>query len=423
MTLNINTVQLVKDMALRVKNASKVLALASDKQKSDALRFSAQTLRTNMPALLTANKKDLDYGVEKGLLDAMLDRLMLDPMRIESIVNALESVAEIKDPVGDVMADWHQPNGLNISRVRVPLGVIGIIYESRPNVTADAGGLCIKSGNGALLRGGSDSLHSSNIIAEAIRDGLVQAGLPADCVALIPTTDRDAVGAMLTSPEVLDVIIPRGGASLVARVMDESKVPVFAHLQGINHTYVHHSADVQMAVAVVANAKMRRTGICGATETLLIDKELLRTTLPQILFSLRKEGCEIIGDEKVCQMDDKATLATQEDWSAEYLAPKISVKVVGGIREAIEHINTYGSHHTDAIVAENADVVQQFLNEVDSAIVMHNTSTQFADGGEFGMGAEIGIATGRIHARGPVGVEQLTTFKYLVKGTGQCRKK
>jgi glutamate-5-semialdehyde dehydrogenase len=371
--------------------------------------------------IIAANKKDLEYGKEKGLDAAMLDRLMLNEKRIEAMAAGLETIATLPDPVNKVLDEWTRPNGLTMQRVSVPLGVIGIIYESRPNVTADAAGLCIKSGNAAILRGGGESLHSSTVIAECIHHGLKAAGLSADAVQVIPTRDRLAVGAMLGLTQYIDVIVPRGGKSLTKRVMDESRVPTLLHLEGNCHTYVHEKANIGMAAEVLLNAKLRRVGVCGATESLLIDESAATSMLPALVDVLTKAECEVRGDSAAQKIDKRIKAATEDDWSTEYLAAVISVKVVKNADEAIAHINHYGSHHTDAIITEDKAAARHFLRKVDSAIVMHNSSTQFADGGEFGFGAEIGIATGRLHARGPVGAEQLTTYKYVVHGTGQTR--
>ena len=358
----------------------------------------------------------------RGLAQALLDRLLLDAGRVEGMAGSIDEVIALPDPVGQVMAEWTRPNGLRIRRVRVPLGVIGIIYESRPNVTADAGALCLKSGNAVILRGCSESFHSSTAIHRCLQQGLREAGLPEDAIQMMPTTDREAVGYLLGSmQEFVDVVVPRGGRSLIERVMRDARVPVIGHLEGLCHTYVHHSADLEMARRVVLNAKMRRTGICGATETLLIDRACLDTHYRPIADALVAAGCELRGDAEVCARDPRAKPATEQDWRTEYLDAVISIRVVGGVDEAIGHISRYGSGHTEAIIAEDAAVVERFFRDLDSAILLHNASTQFADGGEFGMGAEIGIATGRIHARGPVGAEQLTSFKYLVLGRGQTR--
>jgi len=404
----------------QAKQAAKSLALAPTEQKNAALIAAAAALRANIPSILEANAKDIEFGKAKDLSAAMIDRLMLDEDRIEGIAQGLEAIAALPDPVGDVMADWDRPNGLKISRVRVPLGVIGVIYESRPNVTADAGALCLKAGNAVILRGGSESFHSSGCIHKCLQEGLTSAGLNVDAIQLVPTRDRAAVGEMLTMTGTIDIIVPRGGRSLVERVQNESRVPVFAHLEGICHVYVDGAADKNKAIEINMNAKMRRTGICGASETLLIDKKA-SDMAASILDPLITAGCEIRGDADVRALDSRVTPATDADWDTEYLEAILSVKLVDGVEDAIAHIAQHSSGHTESIVTENTDAAEQFLSEVDSAIVMHNASTQFADGGEFGMGAEIGIATGRIHARGPVGLEQLTSFKYQVRGSGQTR--
>jgi glutamate-5-semialdehyde dehydrogenase len=351
----------------------------------------------------------------------MLDRLSLTPARVEAIAEGLEAISRFPDPVGRVLAEWDRPNGLKIVRVSVPLGVIGIIYESRPNVTADAGGLCLKAGNAAILRGGSESFHSAGAILECLQAGLREAGLPEAAIQKVPTTDRAAVGILLKMNDSVDIIVPRGGRGLIERVQDESRIPVIAHLEGLCHTYIHAAADPEMACAIALNAKMRRTGICGATETLLIDRAVAEAQLGPILDALIAAGCEIRGDETTCRIEPRALPATPEDWDTEYLEAILSVKVVDGLDSAIEHINRHGSQHTEAIVTSDAAAAEAFLNRVDAAIVLHNASTQYADGGEFGMGAEIGISTGRLHARGPVGADQLTSYKYLVRGTGQVR--
>jgi glutamate-5-semialdehyde dehydrogenase len=401
--------------------AAQTLALAPRAAKDRALLAAAASLREEQAAILDANAKDMAAARGKGLTAAMLDRLELTPGRLEAMAQGLETVAGLEDPVGAELARWTRPNGLDIARVRVPLGVVGIIYESRPNVTADAGALCLKAGNAAILRGGSESFHSSRAIVARLTHGLAAAGLPEAAVQLVPTADRAAVGMLLRMAEHVDVIVPRGGHSLIERVMAESRVPVLAHLEGNCHTYLHGSADPRMAVEVAVNAKLRRTGVCGATETLLVDRGAAGRLLPPVLDALIAGGCAIRGDEAVRRLEPRAAPATEEDWRAEYLDAVLAVKTVAGLDEAIAHVNRYGSHHTDAIIAADAEAAARFLREVDSAIVLHNASTQFADGGEFGMGAEIGIATGRLHARGPVGVEQLTSFKYLVRGTGQTR--
>tara|TARA_R110002126_G_scaffold76495_4_gene191060 strand:- start:1388 stop:2671 length:1284 start_codon:yes stop_codon:yes gene_type:complete len=397
------------------------LAQATAAQKNAALQAAADALRARTPDLLAANALDIAAAEARQIAPSLLDRLKLDAGRIDTIAAGLEQIAALPDPVGEVLASWDRPNGLNISRVRVPLGVIGIIYESRPNVTADAGGLCLKSGNAAILRGGSESFHSSGAILDCLQAGLQAAGLPAGSIQLVPTTDRAAVGKMLTMTDYIDIIVPRGGKSLIERVQRESKIPVIAHLEGLCHTYIDADSDTDMAREIVVNAKMRRPGICGATETLLIDRAIAQQTLPGIIDALAALGCELRGDEATQAIDDRVEQATEDDWRTEYLEPILSIRQVDGMDGAIDHINTYSSHHTDAIVTNDAAKAERFLNTIDSAIVMHNASTQFADGGEFGMGAEIGISTGRLHARGPVGVEQLTTFKYAVRGAGQVR--
>lgn len=406
-----------------VKDASVILRDASTKSKNQALIDAARNLRDTKKKILAANKLDIEYARKKGSSKAMLDRLELTDIRIEAMAKGMEEIAKLPDPVGKIMAEWERPNGLKISRVSVPLGVIGIIYESRPNVTADAAALCIKSGNAVILRGGSDSFNSSRAILECLQKGLKKAGLPRDSAVLIPTQDRAAVGEMLKMSEYIDIIVPRGGKELIKRIMEESRIPVIKHLDGNCHTYIHKKADNDTAKRVVVNAKMRRTGICGATESILVDKEVLKSIFPEIAEELMSLGCEIRGDVEARKLNPKIKKASEEDWSTEYLDAIVSVKVVDGISDAIKHINKYGSGHTDAIITEDQKVADEFMKKVDSAIVMHNTSTQFADGGEFGMGAEIGISTGRLHARGPVGLEQLTTYKYVVRGDGQIRPK
>jgi glutamate-5-semialdehyde dehydrogenase len=395
---------------------------ASAEQKNTALTKAAEAIRAHTKDIIAANEQDMEAAVEHNLASAMLDRLRLDEARIESTAKGVVEVAALPDPVGRELARWTRPNGLNIARVSTPIGVLGIIYESRPNVTADAGALCLKSGNVAILRGGSESQHSSHAIHAALAEGVVAAGLPATAIQLVPTADRAAVGFMLAGlGGAIDLIVPRGGKSLVARVQQEARVPVLAHLEGICHTYVHAAADLAMARKIVVNAKMRRPGICGATETLLVDRAILPTHLVPILDDLANTGCEIRGDEEVCARYPEAKQATDVDWRTEYLDAILAVRAVDGVEEAIRHIATYGSQHTDAIVTADKEAAERFLNGLDSAIVMWNASTQFADGGEFGMGAEIGIGTGKLHARGPVGVEQLTIYKYVVRGTGQTR--
>jgi glutamate-5-semialdehyde dehydrogenase len=403
------------------RGAARRLARASRTAKDEALHAAARALRERSAAILAANARDMALARQRQLSAAMLDRLALDERRVEAMARGLETIAGLPDPVGAEIARWRRPNGLDITRVRVPLGVVGIIYESRPNVTADAGGLCLKAGNAALLRGGSESLHSSSAILAALREGLTAAGLPEAAIQLVPTRDRAAVGLMLRMSEHIDVIVPRGGKSLIERVQKESRIPVLAHLDGNCHVYLHEAADCDMAVRVAVNAKLRRTGICGAAETLLCDRAAAARLLPPVLDALIAGGCEIRGDAAVRALEPRARPASEADWRTEYLDAILAVRVVDGLDDAIRHIETYGSHHTDSIVTEDARAADRFLAEVDSAIVLHNASTQFADGGEFGMGAEIGIATGRLHARGPVGAEQLTTYKYVVRGTGQCR--
>jgi len=412
---------LMTDLGKRARAAARSLALAPSADKDKALRAAAQAIRIDTGLILEANAKDMAAGEAKGLSAAMLDRLMLNVARVEAMAKGLEDIARLPDPVGRSLAEWTRPNGMHIARVAVPLGVIGIIYESRPNVTADAAALCLKSGNATILRGGSESFHSSQAILTALKGGFTACGLPADAVQMVPTTDREAVGVMLRLADYIDVIVPRGGKSLVERVVAESRIPLFQHLEGICHTYVDKAADLDMAKAVVLNAKMRRTGVCGATETLLVDAACAKTHLKPLVSMLLDAGCEVRGDHLAQEADCRTLPASEADWSTEYLDAVISVKVVDGVAAAVEHINTYGSHHTEAIITEDAGAAQTFLNGCDSAIVLWNASTQFADGGEFGMGAEIGISTGKMHARGPVGVEQLCTFKYVVKGNGQTR--
>jgi glutamate-5-semialdehyde dehydrogenase len=418
----IDTTALMAEIGRRAKAASRPLATASAADKNAALEAMAAAIEAGVVSILSANEADCRAGESNGLSEASLDRLTLTSERIASIAEGIRVVAALPDPVGDVIAGWERPNGLKIERVRTPLGVIGVIYESRPNVTADAGALCLKAGNAVILRGGSDSLQSSRAIHACLVQGLAKAGLPQDAIQLVPVSDRAAVGAMLTGLDgAIDVIVPRGGKSLVARVQDEARVPVFAHLEGLCHVYVDKSADLEMARRIVVNAKMRRTGICGAAETLLVDGAAIGTHLMPILEALTEAGCEIRASAAVLKVFPAFRPATEEDWSTEYLDAVISVALVDGIGGAISHIQRYSSNHTEAVIAEDPAVAERFFNEVDSAILLHNASTQFADGGEFGMGAEIGIATGKMHARGPVGVEQLTSFKYRVRGTGQVR--
>jgi glutamate-5-semialdehyde dehydrogenase len=415
--------QLMDSLGRSARQAARGLALCEGEQRDDALRAAAGEIRRRAASILAANAADLEQARERSSGAALLDRLALDEARLEGVAAGLEAIAALPDPLGRVVAEWTRPNGLVIQRVSVPLGVIGMIYESRPNVTADAAGLCIKSGNAVILRGGSESFESSRALHACVVAGLQQGGLPPAAVQLVPTTDRAAAGYLLSSMrEFIDVLIPRGGKSLIRRVQEEASVPVIGHLEGICHVYLHASADPAMARDIVLNSKMRRTGICGAAETLLVDREAAPVLLPPILDALAEAGCEIRGDDVVRQLSSAVRAAVEQDWHTEYLDAILSVRTVGGVDDAIEHIRTYGSGHTESIVAEDAAAAAQFLSAVDSAIVMHNASTQFADGGEFGMGAEIGIATGRIHARGPVGAEQLTSYKYVVRGAGQLRQ-
>jgi glutamate-5-semialdehyde dehydrogenase len=413
----------MRDIGQRARAASRALSMASADQKNAALAAMAAEIRRNIGTIIAENAADLaDARSSSALSEAFIDRLLLDEKRIEGMATSIEAVAKLPDPVGAVVDHWTRPNGMTIERVRVPLGVIGIIYESRPNVTADAGTLCVKAGNAAILRGGSDSFRSSRAIVAALRAALKKANLPEDAIQLVPTRDRDAVGMMLTGLDGnIDVIVPRGGKGLVARVQAEARVPVFAHLEGNVHVYVDKAASLDMAKEIVLNAKLRRTGVCGAAETLLVDKNAAAKELKPLVTMLLDAGCEVRGDKATQAVDKRVKAATEEDWSTEYLDRIIAAKVVDGVDDAIAHIERYGSHHTDAIVTDDAQAAEKFLREVDSAIVLHNASTQFADGGEFGFGAEIGIATGRLHARGPVGVEQLTSFKYRIRGTGQIR--
>lgn len=416
-----NIKSLMQAMGEQAQAAAKALALASTEQKDTALKVAADTLLARADSIIEANQKDVAFGEAKGLSAAMIDRLKLDQERIEGIANGLNAICDLKDPVSDVIANWQQPSGLDISRVRVPLGVIGVIYESRPNVTADAGALCLKAGNAVILRGGSEAFHSNTAIYECLLEGLKAADLPEDAIQLVPTRDRVAVGEMLSMTGLIDIIVPRGGRSLVERVQTESRVPVFAHLEGICHVYVDAAADAAKATEITLNAKLRRTGVCGAAETLLLDHALDTNTGQAIVKALLDAGCEVRGCSASMPLDARIKPASEDDWRTEYLDAIISVKMVGGIDEAISHVAEYSSGHTETVITEDVRVAEKFLTEVDSAIVMHNASTQFADGGEFGMGAEIGIATGRIHARGPIGLEQLTSFKYQVRGSGQTR--
>ncbi|MCY0092611.1 glutamate-5-semialdehyde dehydrogenase [Hoeflea ulvae] len=413
---------LMADIGQRARAASRPLAVAGTDRKNAALNAMADAISARSREILAANAIDVEAAEATGMAASFLDRLKLDDGRIDSIVSGIRAIAALPDPVGSVIAAWERPNGLKIERVRTPLGVIGVIYESRPNVTADAGALCLKAGNAVILRGGSDSFHSSRAIHACLVDGLTTAGLPADAIQMIPVSDRSAVGELLTGLNgAVDVIVPRGGKSLVARVQADARVPVFAHLEGLCHIYVDKSADPAMARAIVVNAKMRRTGICGAAETLLLDKDIDRQVAAGILADLVADGCEIHGDPAIMELAPQAIPATEDDWRTEYLDAIIAARFVDGIAGAIDHIAQWSSSHTEAVIAEDPAVAERFFAEVDSAILLHNASTQFADGGEFGMGAEIGIATGKMHARGPVGVEQLTSFKYRVYGTGQIR--
>jgi glutamate-5-semialdehyde dehydrogenase len=413
---------LMSEIGRNAKAASRKVAIASTEQKNQALFAMADALVAASKDILAANAVDLENALKNDLSDSFVDRLTLTEARVIAMAEGIREIAALKDPVGEVIAAWDRPNGLKIERVRTPLGVIGVIYESRPNVTADAGALCLKAGNAVILRGGSDGLRSSRAIHACLVAGLKAAGLPEHTIQLVPVNDRAAVGAMLTGLDgAIDVIVPRGGKSLVARVQNEARVPVFAHLEGICHIYVDASADLEMAKKIVVNAKMRRTGVCGSAETLLVDGAAIGTHLMPLLEALTEAGCEIRASATVLKVFPAFKPATEEDWSTEYLDAIISVAVVDGVSGAINHINRYSSHHTEAIIAEDQAAVERFFNEIDSAILLHNASTQFADGGEFGMGAEIGIATGKMHARGPVGVEQLTSFKYRVRGNGQTR--
>jgi glutamate-5-semialdehyde dehydrogenase len=417
-----NIAALMCEIAARAKSAARVLALAPTAQKDSALAAMAAAIRTRQAQILAANAEDMAEAKAAGATAAFLDRLALDGRRVAAMADALEVVRGLADPVGAVTERWTRPNDMSIERVRVPIGVVGIIYESRPNVTADAASLCLKAGNAAILRGGSESYRSNQAIHAALVEGMRTASLPEAAIALVPSRDRSAVGMMLAGLDgAIDVIVPRGGKSLVARVQSEARVPVFAHLEGVCHVYVDKAAKLDMAQTIVLNAKMRRTGVCGAAETLLVDRAAAATHLKPLVAMLLDAGCEVRGDEAVRAADRRVKPASEQDWSTEYLDAIISAKVVDGVDGAISHIERFGSHHTDSIVTGDGAAAEKFLREVDSAIVLHNASTQFADGGEFGFGAEIGIATGRFHARGPVGVEQLTSFKYRVRGSGQIR--
>jgi len=421
-TINKDIPRLMNDIGRNARSAATALGRSSADQRYAALGAAASAIIQRQDEILSANALDMQAAEAKELAGSMLDRLLLDEARVQAMSAGILQVAELDDPVGEISEEWLRPNGLVIQRVRVPLGVIGIIYESRPNVTADAGALCLKSGNAVILRGGSESFNSSTAIHACMVQGLEQAGLPAEAIQMIPTTDRAAVGYLLSSMQsYVDVIVPRGGRSLIERVQTDARVPVIGHLEGLCHVYVHESADIDKARDIVVNAKMRRTGICGAAETLLIDKSCLGTHLQTILDALIDAGCEIRGDETICAADTRVNKAVDADWDTEYLDAIISVRAVDDVVQAIQHIEEHGSGHTESIVAKDEEATERFLHDLDSAILLHNASTQFADGGEFGMGAEIGIATGKIHARGPVGAEQLTSYKYVVRGTGQIR--
>ena len=412
---------LVVDIGRKAREASRSLAVASSLQKKDALNFGADSIRENTAKILEQNKKDLDFGASKGLSNALMDRLLLNEERIGSMIDGLEAIANQDDPVGEIMEAWRRPNGLEIKRVRTPLGVIGVIYESRPNVTADAGALCLKAGNAVILRGGSESYNSSIAIHNCMQEGLLKANLPENSIQIIPTKDRSAVASLLKLTEYIDVIVPRGGKSLVGLVQSEARVPVFAHLEGIVHIYLDKTADPRKAFDVILNSKTRRTGICGAAECLLINKDILNGLGSEIVNMLLDAGVEVRADKEVVKIPGTIA-ANKDDWGNEFLDSKIAVRAVADLEEAINHIQTYSSSHTDCIITENLEARDKFFTQLDSAILMHNASTQFADGGEFGMGAEIGIATGKLHARGPVGTVQLTSFKYLVEGQGTIRK-
>ena len=422
MNMNISNRDLMQTLGTAARAAARVLALTPARQKNDALNAMAAKLRRSSADILAENARDLENAKVKGVKASFVDRLTLNAERLEAMAKGLEDIAALPDPVGQVMAEWTRPNGLQFARVRVPIGVIGIIYESRPNVTADAGGLCLKSGNAAILRGGSDSFYSSGAIIACLQRGLDAAGLPRTAIQMVPNADRDCVGLMLEGLNgTIDLIVPRGGKNLVARVQADARVPVFSHLEGVCHVYIDKSADTSMACEIVRNAKMRRTGVCGAAETILIDRAGAERNLKHVIRTLIDAGCEVRGDAETQVADARVKPATEADWPMEYLDAIVAMRVVDGVDEAMAHIARYGSQHTDSIVTEDQAAAERFLSEVDSAIVLHNASTQFADGGEFGFGAEIGIATGKLHARGPVGVEQLTTFKYQVRGNGQTR--
>ncbi len=415
--------EIINSLGSAAKAASRVLVQVPTSAINDVLALLADKLRNETSYIIENNTKDLDSAKQKGLSDALIDRLMLNDQRINAMASGVETVMKLEDPVGKILWQQNRPNGLNIERISCPIGVLGMIYESRPNVTIDASILCLKSHNAVILRGGSESLYSSLALHKIIQDCLEEHNLPKACVSMIPTRDRAMVGEMLQASDYIDVMIPRGGHGLIERVMNEARMPVFSHLDGICHIYVHESANKDIAVNVTLNAKMRRTGICGAMETLLLDRKLNPSLTKKILGNLLDSGCSIVGDEDIQKLDKRIGVVSTEDWTTEYLDSKLSCKFVNNVQEAVEHINKYGSHHTDSILSEDQEVTDYFLKNVDSGIVMHNASTQFADGGEFGMGAEIGIATGKMHARGPVGLEQLCTYKYLVHGSGQTRPK
>jgi len=419
---NLDLLSYMSEIGARAAKARDVIRLASAKQRRNAINAMAHEIHVHRDNILNANQRDMDAAAAKGLSAAMLDRLKLDETRHKAITDSLDAIADLPDPIGKIDESWTQPNGLMFEKRRIPIGVIGMIYESRPNVTADAGALCVKSGNGCILRGGSESLNSSRAIYTALQAGLVNAGLPADTVQMITTSNRDAVGLLLSGLNgAVDLIIPRGGKNLIARVEKDARVPVLSHLEGLCHSYVHKAANVKKAQDIIMNAKLRRTGVCGATETLLVDEAIAPQFLPDMLTQLIDAGCEIRGDQITAGLNRHVKLATADDYATEHLAAILNVVIVDNIEAAIAHISYYGSGHTDAVITEDQNAADMFLREVDSAIVVHNASTQFADGGEFGFGAEIGIATGRLHARGPVGAQHLTTFKYAVKGTGQTR--
>ena len=405
----------------RSKVAFKIIASSKSKDRNLAILNTSKIIKNNINKILHANEIDINNAKTKSLNNSFIDRLILNPARINDIVLGLENISKMNDPLGIELSRWQQPNGLDISRITVPLGIIGIIYESRPNVTVDAGSLCIKSGNTVVLRGGSDSIHTSRVFAKYLREGLLSANLPEDAVQMIDSTNREAVTAMLQSIGQIDVIIPRGGKSLVNKVQKEARVPVFAHLEGICHLYVDKEADINKATKIIINSKMRRTGVCGAAETLLVDRAISKDAIPIFVKKLKQAGCRLKGDKETTLIDKTIDLASEEDWKSEYLDAILSIKIVEGVEGAINHIEQYSSNHTESIITENKNTAEIFLSKIDSAIVMHNASTQFADGGEFGMGAEIGISTGRIHARGPVGAAQLTSFKYIVRGKDQIR--